>query len=1308
MQTIFPNAFGTAAMDSYMESQESYQSLFEDKAKYDAIMNALAGVIYREMREPVKKKQSIRCPERIKMKELNLKEKIQNLISEHQKNGCPEGEFGYRDLTPESDTKNSEEYIRALHWAIKNKEVKNIALSGPYGSGKSSVIKTYLEKYPKTKYLSISLAAFSTPTKSVNGEDDKTSSLADDWTLDDVDENVIEEGILKQLFYRVDVGKIPQSRYRKIKKLSYWKMFFSLLMLTVVASVVYFEINPNVLEDFKNTVINNGAFFHLNQWSSYAVFIVTIFVVLLLITTVLKYVMSNFRIANINLGDKASISKKEEKESIFDKSLDEIVYFFESTTYDTVFIEDLDRFDQPNIFIKLRELNTVINNYDNIKRKVVFIYAIKDDMFKDEERTKFFDFIVPVIPYINATNSGEILRGLLKFEKGADGVYKSKNYDISDRYIWKISPFVQDMRVLTNICNEFLVYKRTLKTTKLKDEEMFSMITFKNLYPKEFAELQAERGIVKQAFQEKEKFVINEKQKLEEQIVPKREILENVHSDILFSLQEIKHAFLGFLSYDNGTYYPLKNLQINNRSQYSYGEILKEDFDLTKFDNINQLIIGYDVSNGYYEQSHTVSNVKQKMASEGSKYLKRMNDLKFSEKSKKQELISEIQNLEEKIAKIDGYSLKELIDEFGEDFLPEGISKYGILKFLLINGYINEGYVDYINYFHPNSITKDENDYLRSIRMRNKAKNFAFEIKNLQQVSDRIYDAEYRQTETLNYILTDFMLIQCSEKTNKKYYFDGFELDKGMEHYQFTKEYIERDQNVNDFVSELCKYYRHMWKNIAEDVSLLDETKYKYLSLILNNATMDQIVILDEVEHSDCIKNFIVEDEKSLAYLNGVSADVLIELISRQSIIFREINNVGADAKVLNYIYQNDMYELNNSMISSVIKFYHPNLADGIGNAHYTTILNADVNVLNNRIWNDFEDYINRFVLGIDENVSEDINAVEDIIERLANTNIELAIAVLDKEKVSWDDLDECCENNVEKDKKKEIWNYLLDNRRISYTWKNFESYYNEFGITIELSGWFNQNCGDIVKSEKTDKINNECIKNIIINSEITVQTAEQVADNYKCDEEIEFDVSKLPEDKINLLIRKHYIRYSVSKTEKIRNHARDSFGAYCKEYIDDFVNDLPSISLTESEIVMLLNDTTIDKKYKPEILKKISASSMTEKLAKTIANNQFNADKVYVECAWKILDNAGRHMLLVHHLQVYSIAEISRLLTELGGEWSKLSDNKSRHKEENSIDVNGHNEKLLSQLQRKGFITSHPVKKVREKSFFEVWVKQQ
>ena len=314
----------------------------------------------------------------------------------------------------------------------------------------------------------------------------------------------------------------------------------------------------------------------------------------------------------------------------------------------------------------------------------------------------------------------------------------------------------------------------------------------------------------------------------------------------------------------------------------------------------------------------------------------------------------------------------------------------------------------------------------------------------------------------------------------------------------------------------------------------------------------------------------------------------------------------------------------------------------------------------------------------------------------------------MDKEKVSWDELDECCKNNVEKDKKKEIWNYLFDNRRISSTWKNFEYYYIEFGITIELLGWFNENCSDIVKSEKTDKIDNECIKNIIINPEIKVQAVEQIVDNYNCDEEIEFNVPKLPKDKIDLLVRKHYIRYSLSNTEKFKNNAIDSFCVYCREYIDKFVNDLPSVSLNESEVVMLLNDTTIDKHFKPEILKKISAGIMTKKLAQTIASNQFDVDKVYVERAWEFLDNTERLMLLVYYLQVYSVAEISRLLTELGGEWSKLSDNKSRHKEEISIDVNGHNERLLLQLQKKGFITSYQEKNDRKKSCFEVWVKQQ
>ena len=49
-ESIFPQAFSDAAQDSYMESQETYSSLFEDQSKYNAIMHTLAEILYREMR----------------------------------------------------------------------------------------------------------------------------------------------------------------------------------------------------------------------------------------------------------------------------------------------------------------------------------------------------------------------------------------------------------------------------------------------------------------------------------------------------------------------------------------------------------------------------------------------------------------------------------------------------------------------------------------------------------------------------------------------------------------------------------------------------------------------------------------------------------------------------------------------------------------------------------------------------------------------------------------------------------------------------------------------------------------------------------------------------------------------------------------------------------------------------------------------------------------------------------------------------------------------------------------------------------
>ena len=50
----------------------------------------------------------------------------------------------YKALTPTDSAEQVEEYLEALTWALQQKDIHNIALAGAYGSGKSSIIETFL------------------------------------------------------------------------------------------------------------------------------------------------------------------------------------------------------------------------------------------------------------------------------------------------------------------------------------------------------------------------------------------------------------------------------------------------------------------------------------------------------------------------------------------------------------------------------------------------------------------------------------------------------------------------------------------------------------------------------------------------------------------------------------------------------------------------------------------------------------------------------------------------------------------------------------------------------------------------------------------------------------------------------------------------------------------------------------------------------------------------------------------------------------------------------------------------------------
>lgn len=166
----------------------------------------------------------------IRSADLKYKKILSFLEKNNSENCC------FEDLTPKDVLKDNKTYIESLDWALSNDNILNIALTGPYGSGKSSILKTYKENRSHYNYLNLSLATFHTYTNSQDEDEIKTTSEKKDAkenqteyqieticdkisAIETLSENEIEKRILQQLFYKVKSKKIPFGRFRKINNI---------------------------------------------------------------------------------------------------------------------------------------------------------------------------------------------------------------------------------------------------------------------------------------------------------------------------------------------------------------------------------------------------------------------------------------------------------------------------------------------------------------------------------------------------------------------------------------------------------------------------------------------------------------------------------------------------------------------------------------------------------------------------------------------------------------------------------------------------------------------------------------------------------------------------------------------------------------------------------------------------------------------------------------------------------------------------------------------------------------------------------
>ena len=1170
--------------------------------------------------------------------------------------------YKYRDLAPNEQINDKTEYFSALDWAFNERNIFNIAIAGPYGSGKSSIIQSYIRNHPELRYVNISLANFAEISER---EGDNT------YELIDCEEDKLEVGFLKQLFYRVKYQKIPQSRYRKLHTISKRKIVFIVIIFSILTLISSTFLIPNMqlqLDGFISKAMNN---LNVKEPIAYRIGFIMLSCFIMLFSFVLWFLLSRVRVKEINLADKGTAEfDKTEENSVFNRNLDEIVYFFEATKYNIVFIEDLDRFKNSKIFVKLRELNTILNNYEAIRKKIVFVYAIRDDIFSSEDRTKFFEFILPVIPIMNETNSGECLLKRMK-----DDLWEQNSVNLTEDYVTLIAPYINEMRILNNICNEFITYKVTLQKTQrldLKDEMMFSILTFKNLYPKDFADLQAEKGLVKEAFQRKNIFIKEEKEKLETEKQRLLNQIESLDLEVLEDIKELKIAMLFHMTGNNGYF---EYLQIRG-DRFDYDTIMNDNFDMELL-RTNGTVYFRNLDFRY----HNTCEFDAKSDFVGSKdYIKRYQNILLKLPQKKEYYQNKIEEINLKISELESATLKILLETNElERVLPEYICTNKLLVFLLRKGFIDETYPNYINFFHANSITSMDMNFILSVRNQ-EALQFNYSLFESRQVIKRLLPYEFKQKEILNFDLMD-QILSGEEEKKCQILFQQLS-DEDEKSWKFIDEYFERYQKLDIFTRLLCKNWTGFWDFIFNNQLLSDDRKEKYFISICRYAEIEDIRHLNQQGN---IKVYFEEHDNVLGYFNLNDIDRIQKIIQDCNIRFFSLDIEIIEKLLYEWIFDKGYYQNALSIFQSIFKWKMPEAMSKLLIRNYSTLLELDYKPLLEHLNENFEQYVKDIVLKIETNTEETLDAVLEIIEK--EEDITDILQLIKKENVILDCLDRCLfKQNEDKRILLSIWNEWISCNKLEPEWKNLQVYWHYFGVTEQFLKYLDKNIDGILIKQCPENWDSALTKEVML-SEIEVSCFEKFIHAVPKIEDT-IDLSKVSEKYLCVLIENKYFDFTDGLAEEIRMlhpYLYPLLLIVNKEYV---MEEWEQYEISMNDLEMIVKNERLNDNEKIFFIEKYATNMYSKDIALFLRGTKTYISKTMFQNVWVVLNESERYELFLNQISIFSKDEISNYLMQLGTEYQKFSDRSRRH-DEKLYDTE-YNRKLVEYLKEIGYISSY------------------
>ena len=1188
----------------------------------------------------------------------------------------------FQSLTPLNNIED-ESSFQALDYALSKDDIHNIAITGNYGSGKSSIINTYFKDRLKNDCLKISLATFAIEKKNDGQIPNSTITQIPDTTIQE-----IEKSILQQIFYKKSGNAFPFSRFNRIKNYGFRKIL-------LIQIVLY----PIFLLGLK--IIKNEWWTHfLNCLTcKYSVQSCVLSVLALIASFIAMYfIIRSFGRIKLN---KFSFIKAEfglgdiNNESLLNKYIDELLYFFEISKYKIIIFEDLDRFENTEIFIKLRELNTILNNYEKINRTIVFIYALKDEVFTNSNRTKFFDFIIPVIPVINSQNSMDILLNIQK--QNPNTAFSEVNTD----FLQDIGLYVDDMRLLINCINEFRIYDEKINKSCLGEKNrefhkrtlIFALILYKNLYPKDFAELTFNRGFLYNIFQKKDEMVQSEILELENQNKTFEAQLKQLEEYDGFLITQLRRSYLEAIISE------IKSFYINPRSIETY--LSDQEF--------SQLISKGKITlptYNYGNMEHQFNwGVIQKKVNSNYSYDENESFIRDNSNGKKETLSNTIKENNVQINKLrtspikNLHSLSQIVDEIITE--ESGINQK-LIHFLLSNGYIDENYFDYISNFYPEAISNNDKQFLLLIK-NNSNPNFNLQLTKIKNIISRIRENEWNHFAILNNDLLSYLLKNDDSKKLTQFISVMYTNDMNSSGAKF---FVQYNNSNNEYVKrfDICINQFVVKNNLDYKVFFSSQNYDRFFTFFLNVNTIGNTKL----------QAFTKQNTKFLA--RDIDEENMHQVIQKLKEINLCIPNISSlkGFPILKEIVNNNMYEITRDNLITIIE----------------SINSAKVE--HNRIISDIEKINNPIIT---EYIESDKNILIDSILTPESENLEeteeVIISLLNNEEVTHDRKEFLVKSNTtpitdlskvnriflyeteDGQMQLNIWDLLFQENKVKPTWNSIYTYYKESNkLSNELIGFIENNISElsndtvITDEEKKDnksekyQLVEKIFRDLLGCNEFNLDAYEHILsicplwygeiDNYDLDE-----------THLLALCISGRITLTEKNYNEVRAHSNEACNRLLCRYFDNLFTDQTIDYVKDEDILYLITTDLITAKQKIRAITSeiidwniVDDKKVINKIVDLIIVNKLEIKvllplkKLLEVLNEKSKDNNKKIIeLILLQANHYSRTEMHDALLSIDRSYSDLLEDGTTEK---PLEKTSDNEKLCELFKRKKWILSY------------------